>query len=131
LNAAIESAAVHGEQYFAEAPLVDADLYRYGSDVHVTGRVSGRLACTCVRCLDEFSSPLERRFRFVLVRAGDEPGLEADTGLDRYEGEDIDLGALVREQALLALDPVALCRDDCRGLCPGCGGNLNHEPCRC
>ncbi len=132
LNEAIERAAAAGcDQHFDEDPRVEADLYRYGGDVHVTGQVSGRLLCNCVRCLDQFRSPLQRKFRFLLVRAVDEPGLEADAGLDRYEGDEIDLGILVREQALLALEPLSLCRQDCCGLCPGCGGNLNHEACRC
>ena len=56
---------------------------------------------------------------------------EDDEGVDHYSGEDLDLGPLVREQALLSLDSLPLCSEDCRGLCVGCGANLNREACSC
>ena len=55
----------------------------------------------------------------------------SDTGLDHYDGEEIDLGRLATEQAVLGLDGTLLCSPDCRGLCSSCGTNLNHETCRC
>jgi len=54
-----------------------------------------------------------------------------DLEFSLYEGEEVDLGPLIREQVLLALPTRPLCRDDCRGLCPQCGINLNHAECGC
>ena len=48
-----------------------------------------------------------------------------------YEHDTIDLGHLMREQMYLALPMKPLCRDDCRGLCPTCGANLNLGTCGC
>ena len=48
-----------------------------------------------------------------------------------YDNDEIDLGQLMREQFYLALPMKPLCRDDCNGLCPKCGTNLNPRPCDC
>jgi len=48
-----------------------------------------------------------------------------------FEGEGLFLADVLREQVLLALPMKVICRSDCRGLCPNCGANLNHEECRC
>jgi uncharacterized protein len=52
-------------------------------------------------------------------------------GLSYYSGDEINLEPLVREQVLLALPTRPLCAEDCRGLCGGCGMDLNTESCRC
>ena len=110
---------------------VDAEIYRSGTDVYLQGRVAGTVRCACRRCLDEIQWPLEREFRFLLVKEGEDAELEDDAGLDHYSGDEIDLSPLIREQALLALDESVLCSDDCKGLCAGCGANLNRELCTC
>jgi uncharacterized protein len=44
---------------------------------------------------------------------------------------EIDLGEAIREELVLTIDRYALCRPDCRGLCPVCGKNLNETTCEC
>ena len=46
------------------------------------------------------------------------------------EGE-LELDGLMREVFLLEMDTKNLCSEDCKGLCPGCGADLNVEACRC
>ena len=48
-----------------------------------------------------------------------------------YENDEIDLGQLMQEQFYLALPMKPLCKDDCKGLCPNCGTNLNKATCDC
>jgi len=119
------------EHRFDEDLDIDAELYRHGPDVYFQGRILGTVHAACGRCLDEFRWSLERPFRFLIVKqaGGMEP--EDDTGIDHYAGDEIDLSPLVREQALLALDDTALCSEECKGLCAGCGANLNREECSC
>ncbi len=131
LNELVASSAGYDDQRFDGDIAVRAELYRYGGDVHASGTLAGRLACTCCRCLEDFDRPLERGFKFLLVDASAYPEGEADEGLDYHDGEEIDLGSLAREQALLALESMALCSPDCQGLCAGCGANLNEGPCSC
>ena len=43
----------------------------------------------------------------------------------------LDLAPLLRAETLIGVSHRALCRDDCQGLCPGCGANLNYAACSC
>jgi uncharacterized protein len=62
----------------------------------------------------------------------DDDNLRAeDLEFSLYEGTEVDLSPLIREQVLLALPTRPLCEDDCRGLCPHCGVNLNRTTCEC
>jgi uncharacterized metal-binding protein YceD (DUF177 family) len=54
-----------------------------------------------------------------------------DLGLSYYSTEEIDLAPLITEQVILALPTRPLCAEDCRGICGGCGANLNSEACVC
>lgn len=46
-----------------------------------------------------------------------------------FDGKTIDLDPVIREQVLLALPVTVLCREDCKGLCPTCGQDLNEQDC--
>jgi uncharacterized protein len=78
---------------------------------------------------------LDEKAQFVLVPAptgaADRELSADDLALSFYEGEEIDLSPLFTEQAILTLPTRALCGEECRGLCPECGANRNHETCTC
>jgi len=132
VNARIAGSPGPNDQHFARDLTVVAEIYRSERDVHFEGSVEGEVTATCARCLDEFERPLQRDFRFVILpRPEGRDDEEDDEGVDHYSGDDLDLTPLVTEQALLALDSMPLCTPDCRGLCAGCGANLNREECRC
>ena len=116
-------------------------LEQWPERVDVHGDLTAHLPQVCCRCLEPFVLTLERTVRQVLMKTGNpEPeGAEEDAielnlrDLDRSElvGEEIDLGELLREELVLALPAKPLCDDDCKGICPGCGAELNHEACTC
>ena len=54
-----------------------------------------------------------------------------DLDLDYYTGESVDLESLLREQIILMMPLKPLCDENCKGLCPHCGANLNRETCTC
>ena len=119
-----------------EGLAVDVAYYRAGLDVVFEGRLRGTIEATCARCAEPFPHPLETRFRVVLTpraAASEDDGELSceDLGFGFYEGDEIDLTALVQEHAILALPTRPLCRDDCRGLCARCGTNLNLATCGC
>jgi len=131
VNEVLASSPRLADQRLADDVAIDAELYRHGSDVYFSGRLEGQVHCTCTRCLDEFEWSLARDFKFLIVKAGLSDSPEDDTGVDHYSGDELDLGPLVREQTVLAMESSVLCSDDCKGLCAGCGANLNSDPCTC
>ena len=81
--------------------------------------------------------PVEHEFDFVLIpapfgsTASTEELRREELGLSYYSGDAINLAPLIREQVMLALPTRPLCADDCRGLCGGCGVDLNSQDCQC
>jgi uncharacterized protein len=114
------------------------DLRMDGELVEVTGSLHAELVVPCTRCLAPTALELNEEFRAVQAplgwqdRLGDEVRLEGqELDMDFFEGDAIDLTALVEEQVLLNLPESHVCRDDCRGICAGCGRNLNESACVC
>ena len=88
-----------------------------GNALLVTGRVWTPVTLRCGRCLQTFTQPL-RADNFVVHR--------------ELHGEDfVDLTANIREDMILELPQRALCAEDCKGLCPDCGKDLNKGACSC
>jgi len=96
------------------------------------GRMSmwGRLIC--VRCLEELDWSAEEEVTVRLVPAVAAPSSE-EIELDRDDldvrfitDHELDLLEVAAEQVLLALPMHAVCREDCAGVCPTCGANLNR-----
>src|SRR5713101_7617826 len=123
-------------EYHLATPLQGCVTHlRSGEDLLLTGTLHGELMGRCARCLEEYPLPLAREFTMVLTplrTIGREVELnQEELSASFYSGENIDLSALIQEQVLLALPSQPLCGEECRGLCPQCGANLNLEPCEC
>lgn len=114
---------------------VHLHVARDGEDVVVTGDLDACGPLTCSRCLEEFQAAVravvDARF-LPRPAAGDNVELGADDlDVDFYDHDELNLAALVETETSLALPMKPLCREDCRGLCPACGGNRNLTPCTC
>ena len=93
--------------------------------IFVTGTLSGRAELTCARCLKPFEDDFGVEVRDMFSQ---------DPGDDDYEITElgsIDAEPMVRDAVLLAMPFSPLCREDCKGLCPRCGGDKNLEECGC
>lgn len=113
-------------------------LVRHGAGVLVKGRVRGRLATACSRCLEETRSevdePVEVEFRPPTpLGKGTHPEQELNPGdldVEFYAGDSIDLGGFVAQQLRVALPMKPLCSPECLGLCPVCG-KPRRDKCGC
>jgi DUF177 domain-containing protein len=121
-----------------KAPEVSVRASRSGHQVRLRGTITAEAEVDCDRCLNSVSVPIETSFDVVYVPESDyETGAEAaelqeeDMGLSIFDGNAIDVDELVREQVLLAMPVRALCREECKGLCPVCGTDRNTESCAC
>ena len=110
---------------------VHLEARQSGEDVLVRGTLGGEVGMVCRRCLD----PVRVRFDepvTLLYRPGADPGAGREEIYTFGErAREIDLGPAIREHALLAVPEYGLCREDCAGLCPHCGANLNQARCDC
>jgi uncharacterized protein len=131
---------IYGEgavQDFLFPPALEVNFiyYRSGRELYFQGWLGGTIEGRCSRCLGSYLFPLEKKFDFVLTPdplSAKRKELDRDEmGLSYYATDEINLSPYIREQVLLALPIRPLCETNCRGLCVGCGANLNDEQCRC
>lgn len=120
-----------------DAAEVEGNLKKGIVQTDVRGKVSARIEAECNRCLQAAEVFLDFPFDAVFVTRENytqekEAELRADDlEVSVFEGDEIDLTELVREQILLNLPTQVFCREDCRGLCQKCGVNLNLVDCNC
>lgn len=106
-------------------------------DIRVVGDFSTRIEMKCARCLDPVVRDLASTFDLLYRPLGVDAGVEersvqeVDAGISYYQGDGLLLEDVLREQVLLAVPIKAVCREECKGLCPRCGRNLNFEACVC
>lgn len=128
-----------GEAYRVVAPAhLVCEIHKDHTRFRLTGSVTGELELDCSRCLEPYRLPIAMSFDHRYL-----PQAEASVGEEEQEVEDddletsyytddqIDLSGLVREQFYLALPMKPLCTEDCKGLCPQCGINLDTGSCDC
>jgi uncharacterized protein len=123
-----------------------ADLELYMEDTHVfaNGTFKGHVNVACSRCVGLVRLEIDDRLRVTFMpksempaedeTSGGEDGAEVsaeDLDLFPYEGEHVDLEPLFREEFVLTVPYAPLCREDCKGLCPQCGTDLNSGTCTC
>jgi len=113
-------------------------LVKVASDVLVTGTLHTILQMPCTRCLEPVNVPVTIELEETFI-----PITDVATGMHRTLPDDVDDATLIDEahvidltevvrQELFVSQPVhVLCREDCLGLCPQCGHNLNFGPCSC
>ena len=129
---------LHSGEFRQAEPLeVRATAELVEGQIRISGELHTRLELVCARCLETVLEDVSREFDLYyrpmasIAREEEFHLREDDTEIAFFEGEGLFLADVLAEQVLLALPMKAICRSDCRGLCPHCGANLNNEPCRC
>lgn len=110
-----------------------------GEVLRITGRLFYACRVECSRCLASFSYQGQEPVEIFLrpLQPGDSgPSHERELKPDdlevlTYRGAELDLWPAIRESLDLARPLKPLCSEDCRGICNGCGRDLNREACRC
>lgn len=106
-------------------------------DIRLQGDLATRLELRCARCLEpvtrDVSGVFDVLYRPLGVDAGqnDRSIGDAEAEIGYYTGEGVLLEDVLREQVLLTLPMRTVCREECKGLCPHCGRNLNQGQCQC
>ena len=106
-------------------------------DIRIVGKLDTEVEVACARCLEPVRQPLHRDFELLYRPQGADKTKEeaavskGETEISYYEGDGLLLEDVLREQVLLEAPYRALCQENCKGLCPTCGSNLNSGPCPC
>ncbi len=143
LRSAVEGPVAVALSVPADDPLVA----QFGADLRAAVRLSGRLMETgpaqyfwqgqihtviraeCRRCLAETDLAIDAPVSVLFTEEAN-PEDPAAYGIPPRSTH-LDLSEAVREELTLAVPEYVLCREDCRGLCPQCGTDLNTGTCRC
>ena len=116
---------------------LDLSFSLLGEKVILDGRLKTSIETTCVGCLSDFTQPLDINFHYLLwpqsaaVYEAEKELQPDDLEVGYFQGGVIDLQSIVREQMYLAVPQNPHCKEDCLGLCPACGANLNKIGCTC
>jgi len=117
---------------------VDFRLVPFKGDFRVELRTSTVALLSCSRCLSQFPFPVTAEGTLTLLRLPLTGALKEEMELtledldtSYFEGDTIDLSQLVYEQIVLSFPMKPLCKEDCKGLCPRCGIDLNFYSCDC
>ena len=105
---------------------VTGTLTIVGKNVYVEGEIEYTLNAECSRCLAETEYSAVVPFDEEFTEDKDDSG-----EVYNYARGLVDLSDMVREKVLLSMPQAVLCREDCKGLCPECGANLNETQCGC
>lgn len=117
--------------------VVNVRLTNMGNYINVQGEIQFELALECIRCLSSFVLPAKTIFevdyyqKISLVEPAEMALTEKDLRMAYYTDDRIDLMEEIRQDIILAIPVKPLCQEDCQGLCPSCGQNLNIGKCNC
>lgn len=114
---------------------VHVTIQKSGEEFFCQATVVGQIVAECARCLAEFPTEISGRISFI-VKVGEAPavgGVQEDKEEYVFMNTDqlADLTEVVRQELLLAMPMKPLCMEECKGLCPRCGVNLNTKTCTC
>ena len=101
-----------------------------GGVLVLEANLDAKIKTSCARCLKELELPVSVDFSETLVQAGQEEGKDLDSVIV-FEGTEVDVGQLAENNLLLNISSKYLCSENCRGLCPKCGKDLNEGDCDC
>ena len=107
-----------------------AAAYQSGDSYAISGSIKAKLQLQCDRCCENFDYDIEQNFELIYTS---EETVDKDDHIMYLPPQDveIDLKPYVQDTILLNIPFKKICSEDCKGLCAGCGANLNESKCTC
>jgi|SRR5581483_11770175 len=125
------------EAKLASPVVVKLKFFKDGGKIFAAGEAVARISLFCSRCAESFvyDSKTDLDLEYVEGEEKDLPedpeGREDLAKKSFFKGPFIDPLEDIRQSVALNIPMKPLCRQDCKGLCPRCKGNLNRNECRC
>lgn len=127
LKPELEEMEVLGDPIRFDGVSAGGEFFGTGERVSIQGEITAAVTSRCAKCLEPVTLQLTARLDALFARQTDPD----DPDLYVFEGSKANLTDAVRDALLLELPYRFLCSEDCKGICPGCGVNLNLGTCTC
>jgi uncharacterized protein len=123
------SEETHEECVFGEPVRFKGSVINNGGILKLKGQLATVYKAKCVNCLKEIDGVIDIRIDEDFVKSGakDIENMDVFT----YEGNVINPEKAFYDNIVLSIPMRHLCRDNCKGICPVCGVNLNEVQCNC
>ncbi|HKM01318.1 MAG: DUF177 domain-containing protein [Tissierellia bacterium] len=108
--------------------LLNGEIFKIEGSVIFTGTINYTFTDECARCLKEFGNVVESKFQALIVQHEDKESDEIQ--LVMIDGI-VKMDEPIKQLIYLSMPMKSLCKQDCKGICPNCGVNLNDEKCQC
>lgn len=129
-DAGFSNAEFLGENYRFDEPLrITGRIYNNGQSLTLEADVAGKMVTECARCLDEIKVDVEFSVHELLSQRKENEADSEDIIL--FDGYEVELDDIIADHFLMNISGRYLCSEDCKGLCPTCGKNLNAGDCDC
>lgn len=121
------------EEPFFDKVNISLNLQKLHNQIVLETELQLNARFECDRCISDFNTILEAKYHTVYLFGNhpDEDNESLNVTYLRADASEILLDNDIRDYALLAVPMKKLCKDDCKGLCPECGKNLNEGSCDC
>ena len=119
----------NGEKPLVEPIHVEGVVRNMAGAMLLNARLSSELSVVCDRCTKSFSKLQNVEYETLLATELEDE--ENDEIVLLGKDEQLDLDELMSDVFILNMDTKNLCSEDCKGICPGCGVDLNKGQCRC
>lgn len=115
---------------------LEVNVSRVGEAFYINVDVSGDLTTSCHKCLDTVRVHMAPSFEVVVQRSREAPAVEPEQAAEDFVivplgTSRFSLDRHIYENLVVEIPMQIVCSETCKGLCPGCGANLNNEACRC
>lgn len=98
---------------------LELDIYNTEESFIVEGTIKTVLILTCSRCLEKYESPIEIDISEEVLKS------------DMDDRDELFIDEIIVDNIILSLPIKTLCSENCKGICPHCGQNLNEGECDC
>lgn len=120
------------EQFFPNDIYIQAVLSKFNENITLKVDLETKAKFECDRCLQEFDKIITGKFNMLFYTGSQDIGEdEDDVVIIKSDDKEIDINDRIIESLVLSVPIKKLCSEDCKGICPHCGADLNHEPCKC
>ncbi len=119
-----------GEDFTFSKPLhIEGTIHNNTKNLELNARVSGSMQVRCARCAKPFDTDVDFDMTEILLREDGEISPDSDVVI--FSGYEVDITEIVTNNFFMNVSGRYLCKEDCKGLCPICGKDLNEGDCDC